>query len=216
MIADSVSSWRMMRRRPAPRAARIEISRWRTDARASSRLATFEHAITSTSVTAPIIARITSSTCSGIIQSAQRPDDGAPALVLVRIRGRETANHAARHRSSPARPTRRASSARTPAETRTSRAVDSKYGASVTQRRCVSGKHELRRHDADDGVGKAVDGNRPADDRAVAVVSQLPHLVAEHDDALGAGTVVVGGEVAPERRRRSEEAEERRRDRRRR
>ena len=142
---------------------------------------------------------------------AQRPDHRAPALVLVRIGGRETANHAAhigrrlldRHAGLHPR--------------------EHLQGPHITGSRLEVGRkrhpealrlreHELRRHDADDRVGKAVDGNRPAHDGAVAVVSQLPHLVAEHDDALGAGTVIVGGEVASERRRRSKEAEERRRD----
>ena len=54
-MTASVSSCRTMRKRPAPRAERMEISRWRTEARASSRFATFEQAISSTSVTAPII-----------------------------------------------------------------------------------------------------------------------------------------------------------------
>ena len=65
----SVSSWRTIRHRPAPSAVRIEISRWRTDARASSRFATFEQAIMSTSVTAPIIVKSISSTSPGIIHS---------------------------------------------------------------------------------------------------------------------------------------------------
>jgi hypothetical protein len=49
----SVISWRAMRPRAAPIAARIAISRWRTVARTSSRLATFAHAINSTKLTAP-------------------------------------------------------------------------------------------------------------------------------------------------------------------
>ena len=49
----SVRSWRTIRPRPAPIAARIAISRDRTPARASSRLATFAQAMSSTAVTAP-------------------------------------------------------------------------------------------------------------------------------------------------------------------
>jgi len=48
----SVSIWRINRRRPAPTAARTTSSRPRADARASSRLATFAHAINSTNATA--------------------------------------------------------------------------------------------------------------------------------------------------------------------
>ncbi len=144
---------------------------------------------------------------------SQRPDHGAPALVLVRIGGRETANHAAhigrrlldRHAGlHPREHLQGAHIAGGRLEVRRQR-----HPEALRLR-----EHELRRHDADDRVGKSVDGDRPADDRAIAVVAQLPHLVAEHDDAFGAGTVIVGGEVASERRRRSEKAEERRRDRR--
>ena len=49
----SVSSWRTMRLRPAPMAERMAISRARPVARASSRLATFAQAISSTQPTAP-------------------------------------------------------------------------------------------------------------------------------------------------------------------
>ena len=49
----SVSSWRTTRPRAAPIAERTANSRWRPAARASSRLATFAHAISSTSATAP-------------------------------------------------------------------------------------------------------------------------------------------------------------------
>ena len=49
----SVSSWRTIRARLAPSADRMAISRWRTLARTSSRLATFAHAISRTKLTAP-------------------------------------------------------------------------------------------------------------------------------------------------------------------
>ena len=49
----SVSSWRMIRRRPAPSAARTASSRVRALARASSRLATLAQQISSTNPTTP-------------------------------------------------------------------------------------------------------------------------------------------------------------------
>ena len=51
----SVSSWRMIRQRPAPSAARTAISLCRVEARAKSRFATLPHAINSTIPTAPRI-----------------------------------------------------------------------------------------------------------------------------------------------------------------
>ena len=65
----SVSNCRTMRPRPAPSAARTAISRCRAVARASSRFATFAHAISSTSVTAPIIVNTMRRTSSGMSAS---------------------------------------------------------------------------------------------------------------------------------------------------
>ena len=48
-----VRSWRSSRTRPAPSAERTASSAWRADARASSRLATFAQATSSTKPTAP-------------------------------------------------------------------------------------------------------------------------------------------------------------------
>ena len=62
----SVSSWRTIRARPAPIAARTEISRLRAVARASSRLATLAQAMSSTKVTAPIAVRVTRRTSVGM------------------------------------------------------------------------------------------------------------------------------------------------------
>ena len=52
-ITFSVSSWRTIRPRPAPIAARMAISRFLAVARTSSRFATLAHAISSTKLTAP-------------------------------------------------------------------------------------------------------------------------------------------------------------------
>ena len=54
--------------RPAPSAVRIDISRERLDARASIKLATLKHAISSTIVTAPIIVAMMVKTSSGSAQ----------------------------------------------------------------------------------------------------------------------------------------------------
>jgi hypothetical protein len=42
-------------------------------------------------------------------------------------------------------------------------------------------KVEVRRHDAEDGRGHAVDGDRSADDRGIAAESRPPELRADHD-----------------------------------
>ena len=166
MIIDSVSSCRTMRQRPAPSAARMEISRWRTEARASSRFATLEQAISSTSVTAPIIVNITSSTCSGSIHSLSVRARHRPVLVLDGIGGGETGGdrlelllglllrdarlHPGEH--GVHRP-----------------AVIAHAGVLVGRdgdpEPLVLREQELLGHDADHGVRTSIDGDRPADDR---------------------------------------------------
>ena len=71
----SATSWRTMRQRLPPMAARTASSRSRAEARTSSRLATFAHAISSTNTTAPISATScgrTSATRSSCIGSMRR------------------------------------------------------------------------------------------------------------------------------------------------
>ena len=63
----SVSNCRMMRRRDAPMASRMPISRWRATARASSRLATFAH---------PIIRMRPNAKKSGVNSSMTSADSG--------------------------------------------------------------------------------------------------------------------------------------------
>jgi len=74
----SVSSWRTMRARPAPRARRIAISRCRTDDRASRRLATLAHAMRSTQPTA---ASSVSSAGRTLPMLCQRPRDAAQKIL---------------------------------------------------------------------------------------------------------------------------------------
>ena len=81
----SVSSCRIRRRRPAPSAERIAISPRRDEARTSSRLATFAHAISRTKATVPSSTsnpRRTSST----IKSCAPTTDASGLLALVRRR----------------------------------------------------------------------------------------------------------------------------------
>ncbi len=59
----SVISWRTTRLRPAPIDSRIAISRLRARPRASSRFATFEHAIIRISATSPISILTSASNC---------------------------------------------------------------------------------------------------------------------------------------------------------
>ena len=148
----SVSSCRTIRHRPAPSAVRIEISRCRTEARASSRLATLAHAISSTSVTAHIIARIISSTSSGSIHDSSGRIGGAPALVFVRVGFRS------RRRVTPWR-SALACAVVTPGFSRAntcvprlSRRVGSRSAPSGIHSRCVSGNRKPFGHDADHRV----------------------------------------------------------------
>ncbi len=77
----SVRSWRISRRRPAPSAARSDISRLRETARASWRLATFAHAMSSTTPTNP--SRISSDARTGptVTSRSSRVSGASWALV---------------------------------------------------------------------------------------------------------------------------------------
>ena len=98
----SVKSWRTMRRRPLPSAARMASSRWRVAPRASSMLATFAQAIRSTSTTAPSsawstgligptrsssngTARCDQPVCSGILDAIRGPTTRRSAWALCSV-----------------------------------------------------------------------------------------------------------------------------------
>ena len=81
----STSSCRTRRQRVAPIEMRTAISRERPDARASSRLATFAHAISSTKATAPISDQNSTRICEPITCSANGVTDGGDVLVAVGI-----------------------------------------------------------------------------------------------------------------------------------
>ena len=78
----SVSSWRTIRPRPAPIAARTDISRARAVARASSRLATLAQAMSSTKVTAPERGQGRPASLRRHEVVAQRPDVRSPSPAL--------------------------------------------------------------------------------------------------------------------------------------
>jgi hypothetical protein len=73
------------------------------------------------------------------------------------------------------------------------------------------GEREALRHHADDRRRRAVEAHHPADDVARAAEVALPEAVRDDDDAIGAGAVVRGAEVAAERRPDAQDAEEVRR-----
>ena len=76
------------------------------------------------------------------------------------------------------------------------------------------GKLKRSRHDAHDGVGQPVDGDRSADDGRIGQVAPLPHAVSEEDDARRARLVFVPAEVPAEYRVDPKHREKIRRDKR--
>jgi hypothetical protein len=67
---------------------------------------------------------------------------------------------------------------------------------------------EIRRHDADDGSGGAVDADGLADDARIAAEVGLPERVTEDDGLVHAGLVLLGEEITPEHGGDAEGAEE--------
>ena len=207
MIMASTSSWRTMRSRPAPSAVRIEISRCRIEARASSRLATFEQAMRRTSVTAPIIDSSASSISSGIIHSSS---DRASALQPSFSRG--YAASSARADALEVGVRLLARHARLEAREDLERARIARLRLEVARQRHPQPmrlrEHEPRRHHADHRVRDAVDGDAAADDGRIGVVAQPPHFVAQHHHRFRVRAIVLGPEVAAEHRRRAEQPEQ--------
>ena len=71
---------------------------------------------------------------------------------------------------------------------------------------------EACRHDADDGVAGAVEGQGLADDIGARAEPPLPEAVAEHHDMAAAGRVLLVEEGASERRARPKNPKEPRPD----
>src|SRR5262249_29810942 len=67
---------------------------------------------------------------------------------------------------------------------------------------------EAARHHADDGVARAVETDRLADDGAVARVPPIPKRMAEDDDLVAPAVDLVGGEPAAEERLDAQRVEE--------
>ena len=194
----SVSSWRTMRPRAAPSAARIAISRWRPVARTSSRLATFAQAISSTKPTAP------SSTSSDVGASSRRdvadrlrrrscPSVRAPSGTCARKSCADAPSRALRllQRDAGLQPAQRLE-------------VVPLIGAcwdrtGTASRSAASGRTPGSRtssEHADDGVRLAAERDRLADDVGIARRNASPRdRVADHRDARSARTVFVGGEA---------------------
>src|SRR5215207_6124887 len=67
---------------------------------------------------------------------------------------------------------------------------------------------EVGRHHADDRVRLAVERERPPDDPGVRAEAPLPERVAQQDNLVRAGPVLLGGERAAVSRRDAEQLEE--------
>jgi hypothetical protein len=83
--------------------------------------------------------------------------------------------------------------------------VDPEWGPELDVGR---GEAEVRGHDADDRRGRAVQDERATDHAGVAAVATLPERVADDRHVLGARTVVLLTEDAPELRLHAERGKE--------
>ena len=193
--------------RSAPSADRIAISLMRTAARASSRFATFAHAMSSTKPTAP------SSTSSA---GRMRPDDrsssertlsvhvGAKVVRVRRLQILGERRHLglrALERDAGLEPRREIQVlVRVAAgeRRRLERERHEQIGLAGEEAR------EALRHHADDLIRLAIQLDRLSDRARLAGKEPRPHAVAQHDDVLLARVVVVAAERAAEHRRHAE------------
>ena len=205
--ALSVMSWRMMRARPAPSAARTPISCPRVDARMSSRFATFAHAISRTKETAPL--KIHS---NGLALATSKSTSGRTSVICVP--GFSSAVDG--NRASVDSSSRRAASIDVPGDSRamTGWKVEHVWigprGERRPERRAMR-KVECRRHHADHRVRHAVQGDRRAEHRARAAEALPPYLVAQEHDVIVTRLFLRRRERAPNGRRYAEGAREIRR-----
>ena len=203
-ITLSVSSCEMRRPRPAPTARRMPISRCRSTARASIRLATLAHAISNTSATTTMRMAISPPTHSRSpgIRPALSSVSGLAALVLsislvdARVdnvqggRGLRPCN-AGLQPARDADPMGRALLG-----------ILDQVGDEIAAHRerrpefgddAAVGPMEARRHDADDRISAAVKDGRLAYCGRVGGEPAAPKRVAEHDDRVASFDLIVLG-----------------------
>jgi hypothetical protein len=203
----SASICRTRRQRPAPSAMRTAISRWRAVARASSRLATFAQAMSSTK---PHRAE------HEVEHVPQRPLDVVVAVAHhlrdpARVGGRVLRGEPARDRVELAlRVSTVAPGASRPTAWRYRSLRDSNAAGGTSGTHTWPGLRELeaRRHHAHHGVRRAVEQQLGAHRRRLRAEAPLPQLVAHDDDALAPLARLLGEEPASERGAHAEHAEQ--------
>ena len=205
----------MMRRRDAPIASRMPISRWRATARASSRLATFAH---------PIIRMRPNAKKSGMNSSMTSADSGTVPCLGSSTRlaaGRSPERSAARREShtrscASAWPRDRPGFSRPTMwrPTESSRPCwprrnwpRSESGAQKSGAATVESSKAFRHH-ADNLERRAVHQDRAVEHAGIARKVPGPGAMAEDDDRTAAGLVVRRCERAPTRGADAEDVEE--------
>ena len=208
----SVNSCRTTLARDAPSAPRTANSCRLDAARASSRLARFAHAISSTTTIAAMSTangrRAAPDNCSASGQATDRRVRQRSSFGYSRAwRAPMVSRFAAtRTRSTPAFIRATTVRYRPPCVKLSRRERRRHPRAHVTLE-----KLELGAHDADDDVRDVVEEQLPPDDRGIAAKAALPEAVADDGDTLAAGPILVGGEDAPEHRLALQHGEEGRR-----
>ena len=203
----SVSSWRTMRVRPAPSAARIANSPWRCTPRASRRFITFTQAMTSTRITAPSTAKRAGRTPRVIsswsgVSALDRMPEGLWMLHHERPRDAVqvlAGELEARARAQPSDGVEVVAPRAPLGHVVLERSPERRLG-----RRHV---HEPGRHDADHHVAAVVERDRSSDDGGIAVEAAPPERIAQDHDRGSVQAVVGCAQFASERGRHAQHAE---------
>ncbi len=234
---STTSCW-ISRPRLAPTASRTLISRRRAEARASSMPATLAQAMSSTRPTTPISPAAPSDSTPPACGTRSRTSSEGTAAMLrpLLVSGLASASWRRDHLDVGVGLGRRDAVAQPALHEHPPRAAALEAGASdrrghaeslmptgSTSSRCATGSHSSgvssgttpvnagRRH-ADDRVRQAAQRQAAADDARVGAELAPPHPIREHDDPLGAGSVVGRREQPSELRLHAEQREVVRRD----
>ena len=201
--ADSISSCCISRPRVAPSAVRIAISSTRYADRANSSVAAVAQPMASTIAAAPSSASGTGSSLrprkrslNGVTVGRSSMGDAAGAESRDDSAARRTSSAAAASRRMPVA-RRRDDAGRSALATECGESGPLRHGK---PQRGLQREGDVRRHDADDRRGDAVDGDEAADDVRVIAEPPLPQVGAEDHHRDGTGTVVRGVEVAAQGR----------------
>ncbi len=204
----SVSSCLMSRARPAPSARRTAISRDRAEARASSRLAMFAQAISSTNATAPSEDQQSLLDVADHLRVQRRDADAGAGVRFGMRRGELRREHVTPMPTVCSRRDAWLQPRDHPEHDQSSRRIGQVQATRPPHLGAVNhARTKRRRHHAHDLMRLAAERHRLLEDAGIGAEPPLPERVADHDDARSIGHVLARLERSAECRANAEHVE---------